>query len=205
MGKNTNRGRQRGRRRPSGTRSRVPLVLVFCQGEVTEPDYFDLLKQRYRLKFSVKPRSLNPVKLVRDAISQAKHDGDWDEIYVVVDVDESSVEQIQQAARQCRTINGTKISLVVTNPCFEFWLLLHTDYHPVDGLTRQDAQRAAIQRGILTGKGNKAIAADFDVEGHENAKGKGYSTDMGELGASPSTAMPFLVERLMELKPKHLK
>lgn len=69
-----------------------------------------------------------PQKMIQDLIkeNEIEYDSEIDEIVMVVDRDKGSFtpEQYKDLVHEC---NRNKIRLVVTNPCFEFWLLLHFD------------------------------------------------------------------------------
>jgi hypothetical protein len=67
-----------------------------------------------------------PTQLVAYAAKVWERDADgFDEVWRVFDVDEfgTDVETAIAAARRA------KISLAISNPCFEFWLLLHFAEH----------------------------------------------------------------------------
>lgn len=92
---------------------------MVCCG-VTERRYFDGLKQArrnpaLRLDFYAKARA--PVQLVEYAATRV--DG-YDEVWCVFDVDE--FPDVTAAVEVARRAN---IHLAISNPCFEFWLLLH--------------------------------------------------------------------------------
>jgi hypothetical protein len=94
-----------------------------CGGEVTEPGYFNGLKQAYRnaaVQVCVKTKGVDPASLVSYAASvQAMHPDTFDEVWCVVDVDEFDLAAAKQLAADL------DVQLAVSNPCFEVWLLLH--------------------------------------------------------------------------------
>ncbi len=69
-----------------------------------------------------------PKEMIQNLIkeNEIEYDSEIDEIVMVVDRDKGSFtpEQYENLVHEC---NRNKIRLVVTNPCFEFWLLLHFD------------------------------------------------------------------------------
>jgi hypothetical protein len=65
-------------------------------------------------------KGIAPEQLVRYA---AKLKCDYDEVWCVVDTDEYDIPLAVRAADE------TGVDLVVSNPCFEFWLLLHFKDH----------------------------------------------------------------------------
>jgi hypothetical protein len=95
-------------------------VLAVCCGQ-TEQAHVDGLK-RLSKPVTVKPvvKVGPPAQLVRYAAKLRENDrGGFDEYWCVVDVDEFDIAEAIAAAE------STGISLAVSNPCFEVWLILH--------------------------------------------------------------------------------
>lgn len=125
-------------RRNDGLRRRSPFrevkrrILIVCEGEVTEPNYFNDLWHQARslVELRIEPggtpktlveRAVDLMKSAEKAAKRAK-DGNlkFDAAWCVFDVDEHPyLAEAQQQARD----NGIKIAL--SNPCFELWALLH--------------------------------------------------------------------------------
>lgn len=147
--------RDRSRRpgRKNATREARKRILVICEGEVTEPEYLKQFKvwQRNPLvaveiaKEHGVPRTLVDIaKRMKEEAELAAHtERDenllYDEVWCVPDVDQHP--RIHEARQKARD-NG--ISLAVSNPCFELWLLLHfrdspgaRPHHDVQDLMRQ--------------------------------------------------------------------
>jgi hypothetical protein len=107
---------------------------VFCEGEVTEPEYYAYVKKVLRdslLTISIARTRGDPMKLVlaaidakADAAQKARRYQDdnlaFDAVWCVVDVDRH--ERLPDALRLAKR-NG--ILVAVSNPCFELWALLH--------------------------------------------------------------------------------
>ncbi|HWE90355.1 MAG TPA: RloB family protein [Pseudonocardiaceae bacterium] len=87
----------------------------------------DGLRRLYRV-VSVRPISYggSPSQMVEYATKRWDQDRDrFDHVWCVADVDDYR-EDIDKAVRLA---SRAKISLVISNPCFEFWLLLHFTNH----------------------------------------------------------------------------
>ena len=113
----TRRENTRRRRRPF--RDPATLILIVCGGEATEPAYFHGLRQHMRnpaIKSVVSVRPEDPKRVVAFAATRR---GDYDQVWCVLDVDEFDYTEAIRSAR------SAKIELAVSNPCFEYWLLLH--------------------------------------------------------------------------------
>jgi len=121
-------GRNRRRVRPLKTR-----ILVCTEGRVTEPDYLNNLRRKLRqapVAIEIDPAHGDPLFLVRRASEvlsetrRARRRGSanegFDQVWCVVDVDD---HPRLQAAKELAARES--IPLVISNPCFEVWALLH--------------------------------------------------------------------------------
>ena len=118
------------RRRGPGTRTTSEPILLFVQGECTEKDYFALLKRRLRLSsLTIKTESQSPENLIKQTKTTISRDKNapFSAIYYVVDVDETSDKQFNQAFKAAKdaTNRKTEYHFVVSHECFEAWLLAH--------------------------------------------------------------------------------
>lgn len=107
------------RRRP-GVREQRKTVLAVTNGESTERAYLEALRRepwlRQRLVVVVEKGS--PIDAVR-AAARRRDDNDFDQAYVVCDVDQYPVSPPTDEARTY------DVNLLWSNPCFEVWLILH--------------------------------------------------------------------------------
>lgn len=72
------------------------------------------------MTIKVKTKGADPHTVVRYAAGLRNQAGDsYDEVWCVVDVDDFDVAKAVTTARRAG------ISLAISNPCFEYWLLLH--------------------------------------------------------------------------------
>ncbi|KDN19011.1 RloB family protein [Amycolatopsis rifamycinica] len=94
-----------------------------CGADQTEPTYLEGLKQARRnpaVTVKVKVKPADPDAVVRYAAGIRDRAGDsYDEVWCVVDVDQFDVAKAVTSARR------SQVSLAISNPCFEYWLLLH--------------------------------------------------------------------------------
>ncbi|WP_312886686.1 RloB family protein [Actinocrinis puniceicyclus] len=106
---------------------------MVCGGRETEPAYISGLKRHLRnaaILIDVVVRDKSPSQIVRYALKKALAASDlYDEVWCVVDVDEFT--DLDRAVRLARdsTTTALKAAVVVSNPCFELWLLLHFTDH----------------------------------------------------------------------------
>ncbi len=121
-------------RRRNSTKASYDRVLIVCEGEKTEPKYFAEIKDAYRLSTANidiygKECSSDPLSVVNYAITKFEADRDYNRVYCVIDRDKH--ENFNNAINklQNKTLGENVIFTAITsNPCFEFWLLLHFIY-----------------------------------------------------------------------------
>ena len=141
-------------RREVATRRIRKTLLVFCEGERTEPEYLNALK----LEPSVREVAAVEIRVARagsgavpltlvgravEARSRALSENDEiDEFWCVFDV-EWPVNHPNLAGAIARA-EASEIGLAISNPCFEVWLILHLKDHsawldndPAEKLRRQ--------------------------------------------------------------------
>jgi hypothetical protein len=196
------------RRRKHFTEPR-PHILVCCEGQVTEPSYFNGLKREGHnnlLHVEVKPGGLAPKTLVdyavdlkRAAEKKARGQRDdnlkYDEVWCVFDVD---AHKHLLDAKQKAEVHG--INMAISNPCFELWLLLHfQDQRPhIERHQVQSLCRGHMPRYI------KEVPFALVVPHHQEAVGRAVALDKWQQeqdrpGGNPSTGVHRLTEQIMKL------
>ena len=99
--------------------------LIVCEGEVTEPEYFN----SFRLtSANVKAigKGMNTVSLVKEAIAirdiEKRRSRNYDQYWVVFDKDDFSDGDFNTAIQMAQA-NGFQVAY--SNQAFEYWFLLH--------------------------------------------------------------------------------
>ena len=81
------------------------------------------------MRVKVKEKGRAPLEVLEYGLSLLSFSEPYDELWCVVDVDEFIVNGDNLGRAIKRAIQASSddltISMVVTNPCFEFWLMLH--------------------------------------------------------------------------------
>ena len=112
-------------RRISGLRTVKQTFLIVCEGEVTEPEYFNAFRLT---SANVKAigEGMNTISLVNEAIAikdQEKRKGrSYDQYWVVFDKDDFADSDFNAAIQKAQA-NGFKVAY--SNQAFEYWYLLH--------------------------------------------------------------------------------
>ncbi len=107
------------KREPSPSMHMRKVALVICEGE-TEVSYINLLKKWYkspiRIVSHIEGTKITP-SIVERRTKELKI-SQWDKVntFLMYDMD---VQSINEKLQKC------KAELLLSNPCFEIWLLLH--------------------------------------------------------------------------------
>ncbi|AKH83188.1 hypothetical protein AA958_14170 [Streptomyces sp. CNQ-509] len=169
-----------------GRRHRV--VHVFTEGEVTEPHYIDIIKERGTYADSVMPVAVRianqnapgsqrkPVKLVEAAVKlmreerrAAKREGlkkeFWPQVWCLFDRDQH--EHVETALKEAREAD---VRVAFSHPCFEIWRVLH--HKPVTGTFNGVCGEATARLPYATSAANiKVVLPEQIVHGSfEQAK-----------------------------------
>jgi len=193
-------------RRRKAYRDPVPFILVVSEGRNTEPQYIDGFRQFYANRL-VRVHRVDgagvPITVVEEAMRAreeasdlAKRDSDdnllYDEAWCLFDVDEHPgvEEAIAMAA-------ANNISVAVSNPCFELWLLLHFKEHSAH------IERKASKKLLLTHVSDYDKNVNFHDyrDGYDLAVTRATGLDkraesIHEPGKNPTTGVYHLTERI---------
>jgi len=141
------RGAPRSLERQGASRQPYRKVLVVCEGEKTEPNYFSELRDQFRLNSAaveICGQGSDPHSLFRFAQqryrAEKKHGDPFDKVFCVFDKDShASYSNARQAIRAARPKDT--FEAIHSVPCFEYWLLLHFVYttHPYSSLPGRSA------------------------------------------------------------------
>jgi hypothetical protein len=120
-------------RRPPPKQEPYETVLMVCEGEKTEPQYFDRFIEVFNLSSANvrthHPKSTDPKSLVDVAIEALEADPDLDKAFCIFDRD--SFPQFVPSLRRVRDHalgKQRKLIAVPSVPCFELWFALHFRY-----------------------------------------------------------------------------
>lgn len=166
------------------TREPRACVLIVCEGEKTEPNYFNALRIKLRLSTvevevvgkEVGSAATSVVGGAKERRARRKRQAKrspslvaYDSVWCVMDVEVPQQETLDDALVTARD-NGLKV--ILSNPCFEYWYLLH---YTKTGrmMTQSEAGEALKAEYPLYKKGNPASFREFEPrtdQGIGNAK-----------------------------------
>jgi RloB-like protein len=195
--------------RRKATRQGLPSVLIVCEGRETGPNYIEGLCNHLDVNMAAirvvqGDNHTNPVDLVKRAQKIFIEDGGHDFVYVICDGDAGGLAAARELAqRKLRNTAklATTVQVVASNPCIEFWLLLHFEYSAAPCTSAEALTRL---RGYLTGYDKaeprifEMVASGLDRACQNTARLKVEHAASG--AETPYTDMPLLVERLREMK-----
>lgn len=147
--------------RPDAELNEKPLILIVCEGENTEPSYFN----QFRLSTAtVRPvgEGYNTISLVNRAI-QLANERQYDQVWCVFDKDDFAEKDFNKAIKIAVSQN---FKVAYSNQSFEYWLILHFDDHQGGGMHRKDYNIKINELlkpfGVTyDGNGNKKVSEDF--------------------------------------------
>lgn len=121
----TNNKFNRFHRRNEQTKEVNKSILIVCEGERTEPNYFKCFKT-YSLDVEAVGIGFNTLSLVQETIKyRDKSKTDFDEVWCVFDKDSFPNQDFDNA---CAKAASNNISVAYSNEAFELWYLLHFEY-----------------------------------------------------------------------------
>ena len=119
--------------RAVATKIERPTILIVCEGENTEPSYFNQFKLSTATIKAI-GEGYNTTSLVNRAIKLSKEKS-YDQVWCVFDKDDFSVYNFNNAIAISEANN---FGVAYSNQAFEYWVILHFDDHQGGGMHRDD-------------------------------------------------------------------
>nr|VFJ54565.1 MAG: RloB-like protein [Candidatus Kentron sp. DK] len=187
-------------------------VLIICEGEKSEPIYFNELRKHYQMNNVVVTSAdgTDPVSIVRTARHRQKEADargkPYDRVYCVFDRDEHA--NFDDASQQLEYLRKRGFYPIRSWPCFEFWLLLHFTYtrRPFERDGRQTAARnceSALRREMPHyRKGATGVFMELlpRLEAARERAARAREDAKATLENNPSTEVHELVDYLRRLR-----
>ncbi|WP_343703237.1 RloB family protein [Chitinophaga sp.] len=211
-------------KRKQNVRAKRMYYLIVCEGEATEPNYFEGLKRDLpkgvltAYQIDIEGTGCNTQSLVDEAlrlkaICEKNSTRPVDKLWVVFDRDSFAANDFNNAINRCAQ-NNPVIGCAWSNEAFELWYLLHFHYYQ-NGMSRQQYQ-ALIEQNLKPHLGDDYTYEKNSAEMYtflkkygsiENAirNGKRLAETYGErrdyADHNPGTMVWVLVEELLKLNP----
>jgi len=196
-------------------RERYAKVLVVCEGEKTEPNYFEALKDHLALnnanvvvtgECGSSPLSIFEYAMQRYRDEQRAGDS-FDKVFCVFDRDTHNTYQL--ALDKIATAKPKNTFVAITSvPCFEYWLLLHFEYttalfHATGKKSAGDGVVDKLRKNLPGYQKNDGAVFDQLVERLHQAKAhaaRALIEAQANNSDNPSTRVHELVEYLQNMK-----
>ena len=114
-------------KRKVGIRNELRTIVVFCEGEGSEPDYVlglrNLPQVAENSTLSIQLANVHgvPYTLVDNAVTLKRRNPEIDECWCLFDVEwPQHHPRLAEAVNRAREVDGVYVA--VSNPCFEVWL-----------------------------------------------------------------------------------
>lgn len=114
--------------RKTRQRESMPVILIVCEGQSTEPQYLKSFREDKGLNkanIEIVPGNIcgtNPKSMIEYA--KEKHNReDYDRIYCVFDKEHANHNKVVEEIKKQNSFYG-----IISCPCFEYWILLHFEY-----------------------------------------------------------------------------
>lgn len=134
-------------------REQGKIYVLSYEGNDTEPQYYEALRDRLKDKDYIlhieslkreKTDTKSAPKFVFQKLKEKKSEFNFkesDEFWMIVDKDRWELDEWVE-----KCIKETNFHIAVSNPCFEFWLLLHV--FDINQLSQEDKKEILINRKI---------------------------------------------------------
>ena len=119
--------------RRGGTRPQLPTILIVCDGQNTEPSYFNQFRLASARVIAVGEGN-NTTSTVQQAIQLSKQQ-QYDQVWCVFDRDSFPANNFNSAVARAEA-HGLHVAY--SNQAFEYWLLLHFENHDGHPMPRTD-------------------------------------------------------------------
>lgn len=181
---NPSRGKLNPKR--ASTRSQHLVIKVLTEGKVTEPKYLKRLA-RGNSKITMRCDGIgkSPENLIYEATKFLGKG--FDQVWCVFDVDHHLLQRINEIRASASRDN---IVTVVSNPCFELWLVLHKERQNGQ-VTSDEIQKRAEALKLIDGKKIAEAGWSCLFGNYEDAKTRAKDLDeMHRQNGSPSGSNP---------------
>jgi hypothetical protein len=192
--------------------------LIVCEGSKTEPYYFKSLIQWLGLRATSvlvigKECESAPISVYEYADTMYREDSSFDEVFCVFDRDRHP--SFDRACAAISQHSSKVFHAVVSNPCFEYWLLLHFRYTRAPFVAQGvNSPGDMVLKAVRDAwpeytKDRQDVFSQLNRDGNlqeaivRARRARADANATGEL--NPSTSVDVLVDRLQQLASTQLQ
>lgn len=195
--------KKRSFRRPLGERRYRKLFIVATEGVKTEPQYFAILNNCYSfIHVDCLKSSNSPPEVLKNMKDHLKKEPlkKSDEAWLVVDKDQWTDEQLAQLHAWSQ--DADNYGLALSNPKFEYWLLLHfEDGTNIGSLSKCSDRLKKNLPDYDKGLDSRKITSDMIEDAVPRAKVRDNPPCEDWPRTFGSTTVYKLVENILSVKP----
>lgn len=154
--------------RKAAKREPYDKVLIVCEGEKTEPLYLKDAARYFQIHTAniliTGEGGAAPISIVEYALREFNKTPDYDRVYCVFDRDQHTTfneacekieKTILEKKEKRKKIGKAHFEAIISDPCFEYWLLLHyiyttkpfANFDAVNAELRKTSDMADYQKG----------------------------------------------------------
>ncbi len=187
-------------------RSPLPRILIVCEGEKTEPNYF----HQFRVTNDVFGAGLETIRVVEEAERLYEKDGPFDQVWCVFDRDSFPADRFDNAISKVQSREHEGFHVAYTNEAFELWYLLHFEYQDAALHRSSYKDRLSKHLGRAHEKNDPEIYALLQTKGDEELATR-YAQRLRNFHAddvpcsrqNPVTTVDKLVQVLRQIQRQH--
>jgi hypothetical protein len=116
------------------------FFLIVCEGEKTEPNYFEKFKRKFGnviFEIDCEGKGYNTLRVIEEAIKIRDKNQKYNRVWAVFDKDGFSENDFNSAIQKAKVNN---IGCAWSNEAFELWYLLHFQYRNTS-MSREDYKK----------------------------------------------------------------
>lgn len=146
-------------KRPKKSTVTRKWILIFTEGEETEPTYFrelakvlELHKENFKVVVAGDGRHSDPAGILKEALDEKKNRkkicrfGDqrasYDSVWIVFDTESKGADRAPTLNDVRQKAERMRVKVAESKPCFEIWYLLHANSTPPGCGNGKDAKTA---------------------------------------------------------------
>lgn len=206
-------------RRSKSPGSTGKTILIVTEGKKTEPDYLNGLRNHLKLQAVdvrvVKADGTDALSVVTHAVElrdQRRREAkrgcavSYDSVWAVFDTERADTNpKLNDALQKAKDHN---INVALSNPCFEFWILLHDEYTTAQFAKCENVIRRIKERHLPDYEKGRVDADKYipkiPAAVYNSERCREYHKTAGASG-NPSTAVDLLVREMNEATRSHYR
>ncbi|NKC15508.1 MAG: hypothetical protein GKR94_25920 [Gammaproteobacteria bacterium] len=170
--------------RESGKLADTSLIVIASEDKYAVQQYFDLFESM-RIQFEVlntEDGKSSPQKVLQ-RLKEYQDEfqiGEEDQFWVVTDIDHwANANHIKNLVEVLRASKQREISIALSNPCFDLWLLLHFTGFPSDGVGQCDEVGKLIRDAVGSYNKTRVFDLPFNIDNVKRAVNSAKTNDPG--------------------------